>query len=76
MADAIIRTLWRRFVSQANLLEWETMAQSESSGGARFALFEKYLYFSSLVWLPFMLSGRPDTGARSADLRAFGSWRR
>ena len=54
MADAIIRTLWRRYVSHANLLEWETMAQSEIAGGPRFPLFDQYLYLSSLLWLPFL----------------------
>ena len=32
MADAIGRTLWRRYISHANMLEWETMAQSEIVG--------------------------------------------
>jgi len=54
MADAIGRTLWRRYISQSNLLEWETMAQSEIVGGPRFSLFDQYLYISSLVWLPFI----------------------
>ena len=59
MADAIARTLWRRFVSHANLLEWETMAQSEIIGGPRFPLFDQYLYVSSLVWLPFLFLAGP-----------------
>ena len=59
MADAIFRTLWRRYVSHAHLLEWETMAQSEIECGPRFPLFDKYLYVSSLVWLPFLLFGGP-----------------
>ncbi len=58
MADAIVRTLWRRYISRANLLEWETMAQSEL-GGARFGLFEQYLYASSLLWVPFLLLAGP-----------------
>ena len=37
-----------------NLLEWETMAQSEIAGGPRFTLFDQYLYVSSLLWLPFL----------------------
>jgi cyclic beta-1,2-glucan synthetase len=54
MTDAIGRTLWRRFVSHANLLEWESMAQSEIQGGPHFGLFDHYLYVSSLIWLPFL----------------------
>jgi cyclic beta-1,2-glucan synthetase len=58
MADAIVRTLWRRSISRGNLLEWETMAQSEVAG-ARFGLFDQYLYASSLLWLPFLLLAGP-----------------
>jgi hypothetical protein len=59
MADAVVRTLWRRYFSHANLLEWETMAQSEISGGSRFALFDVYLYVSSMLWLPFIFLAGP-----------------
>ena len=59
MADAIVRTLWRRYVSHANLLEWETMAQSEIAAGPRFPLFDRYLYASSLLWLPFLFVAGP-----------------
>jgi cyclic beta-1,2-glucan synthetase len=59
MTDAIVRTLWRRYVSHANLLEWETMAQSESASGPRFGLFDQYLYVSSLLWLPFLFLAGP-----------------
>jgi cyclic beta-1,2-glucan synthetase len=54
MADAIGRTLWRRYISHSNLLEWESMAQSEIASGPRFPLFDRYLYISSLFWLPFL----------------------
>ncbi len=35
-ADAILRTLWRLFVTRSNLLEWQTASQTErvTSGGA------------------------------------------
>ena len=33
MADAIVRTLARRFITRRNLLEWESMAQAETRGG-------------------------------------------
>jgi cyclic beta-1,2-glucan synthetase len=55
MADAIARTLWRRYVSQSNLLEWESMAQSETASGPRFSIFDQSLYITSLLWLPFLL---------------------
>lgn len=58
MADAIVRTLWRRYVSHANLLEWESMAQSELAG-THFGLFDLYLYASSLIWLPFLFLAGP-----------------
>ncbi len=59
MTDAIVRTLWRRYISHANLLEWETMAQSEVVAGPRFPLFDRYLYVSSLLWLPFLFFAGP-----------------
>ncbi len=59
MADAVVRTLWRRYVSHKNLLEWETMAQSEIVAGPRFTLFDIYLYVSSLLWLPFLFVAGP-----------------
>jgi cyclic beta-1,2-glucan glucanotransferase len=55
MADAIIRTLWRRYISGSNLLEWETMAQSELAMGARLSAFQLYLYASAVIWLPVLL---------------------
>ena len=38
-ADAIVRTLWRVFVSKRHLLEWQTASQTEltTTGGARLA---------------------------------------
>jgi cyclic beta-1,2-glucan synthetase len=59
MADAIGRTLWRVYVSHKNMLEWETMAQSEIVAATRFGLFERYLYASSLIWLPFLFLAGP-----------------
>ena len=54
MTDAIVRTLGRLFITKRHLLEWETMAQSESAAGTRIGMVEWYLYFSALVWLPFL----------------------
>jgi cyclic beta-1,2-glucan synthetase len=59
MADAIARTLWRKYASGAHLLEWETMAQSELRAGPRFELFDGYLYIASLLWLPFLFFAGP-----------------
>ncbi len=54
MLDAILRTLGRLFFTKRHLLEWETMAQSESVAGPRIGMIEWYLYFSALAWLPFL----------------------
>jgi hypothetical protein len=54
LADAIVRTLWRRFVSKRKLLEWETMAQSELNAGAQLGIVERYLYLSSAAALIFL----------------------
>jgi hypothetical protein len=54
MADAIIRSLVRRFITNRHLLEWETMAQSEQAAGI--GMVEQYLYISSIVWIVFLFS--------------------
>ena len=54
MADAIIRSLIRRFITNRHLLEWETMAQSELGSGL--GMVEKYLYVSSGVWIVFLFA--------------------
>jgi cyclic beta-1,2-glucan synthetase len=59
MADAIVRTLWREYASHRNLLEWETMAQAELASAPRFGLFDRYLWASSLIWLPFLFLAGP-----------------
>ena len=56
MADAIIRSLIRRFITNRNLLEWETMAQSELGSGVKVGMVEQYLYISSAVWILFIFS--------------------
>jgi len=43
MCDAIMRTLARRFITHRNLLEWETMAQSQA-GRAGIGVFGAYFY--------------------------------
>jgi len=63
MGDAIVRSLWRVYVSHKNLLEWETMAQSELVAEPRFNLFDRYLYGASLIWLPFLFLAGPQPAA-------------
>ncbi len=59
MADAIARTLVRRFITHRNLLEWETMAQSEAGSSGGIGIVGSYFYLSSagallalLLWGP------------------------
>jgi cyclic beta-1,2-glucan synthetase len=54
LADAIVRTLWRCFVSKRKLLEWETMAQSQLTANGQIGMVERYLYISSLASLVFL----------------------
>jgi hypothetical protein len=56
MADAIVRSLVRRFVTKRHLLEWETMAQSELSSGMKMGIVEQYLVLSSALWVLFLFS--------------------
>jgi cyclic beta-1,2-glucan synthetase len=56
MADAIIRSLIRRFITNRHLLEWETMAQSELGSGVKVGMVEQYLYISSAVCILFLFT--------------------
>ena len=56
MADAIVRTLIRRFVTKRNLLEWETMAESESADAAKVSVMSRYLYLSCGMALLLLLT--------------------
>jgi cyclic beta-1,2-glucan glucanotransferase len=53
MVDAIVRTLGRLFLTRRKMLEWETMAQSESAA-RRLGRPECYLYLAALIGLPFL----------------------
>jgi cyclic beta-1,2-glucan synthetase len=55
MVDAVARTLYRRYVTHRNLLEWQTMAQSES-GAAGLGIVEISLYLSSAAALLYLLN--------------------
>ncbi|HLK20958.1 MAG TPA: glucoamylase family protein [Bryobacteraceae bacterium] len=59
MLDAIGRTLVRRFITQRNLLQWETMAQSEAAKASGITVPTRYLYLAcgiSLLLLGFVNS--------------------
>jgi cyclic beta-1,2-glucan synthetase len=59
MTDAILRTLVRRFVTKRNLLQWETMAESEAAKASGVSVMTRYLYLScgiSLLLLGFVNS--------------------
>jgi hypothetical protein len=55
MADAIVRTLVRRFVTKKKLLEWETMAQSEAVSGVEIVEGSLYVSSASVLVLLFAL---------------------
>ncbi|HUA17535.1 MAG TPA: glucoamylase family protein [Bryobacteraceae bacterium] len=56
MADAIVRTCVRRFVTHRKLLEWQTMEQSEALGGINTGMVAVYFYLSAGCVLLFLLS--------------------
>ncbi len=49
MADAILRTLVRRYFTGRKLLEWETMAQSESARNTDMDMLERYFCLSAVA---------------------------
>ena len=55
MADAVGRTLVRRYITHRRLLEWQTMAQSEAMAGRGFDLTQGYLYLCPLLAIPIAL---------------------
>jgi cyclic beta-1,2-glucan synthetase len=55
MADAIVRTLFRQFISRKHLLEWESMAQTESvTTGSHLSPSNIYLLASPVLALMLM----------------------
>ncbi len=50
MADAIVRTIYRLFVSHRDLLEWKTAAQAKSSP-------DTLLYYFQLMWPAMVIAG-------------------
>ncbi|ODT55363.1 MAG: protein ndvB [Methylobacterium sp. SCN 67-24] len=49
MGDAIIRTLYRLFVSRKNLLEWRTASQAHKSGGNDLAAYYRMMYGAVVI---------------------------
>ena len=58
MCDAIVRTLVRRFFTHRNMLEWETMAQSESGSGG-VGVFGAYFYLSCAAAMGLLVCAGP-----------------
>ena len=55
MADAIVRTVVRRFWTHRNLLEWETMAQAQAGSSGAIGIFGVYFYVSAAMALGLLL---------------------
>ncbi len=51
MLDAIIRTLYRVYVSKRNLLEWQTAADVEAKSGRKFKDYAKSMWMGSIIAL-------------------------
>ncbi|MDG4884248.1 glucoamylase family protein [Mesorhizobium sp. WSM4884] len=49
MGDAIIRTLYRLFVSRQNLLEWRTASQAHKSGGSDLGAYYSMMYGAVII---------------------------
>lgn len=49
MGDAIVRTLYRLFVSRKNLLEWRTASQAHKSGGNDLAAYYRMMYGAVVI---------------------------
>ncbi|MBN9270833.1 MAG: protein ndvB, partial [Mesorhizobium sp.] len=49
MGDAVIRTLYRLFISRRNLLEWRTASQAHKSGGNDFGAYYGLMYGAVII---------------------------
>ncbi|RWB72172.1 glucoamylase family protein [Mesorhizobium sp.] len=49
MGDAIVRTLYRLFVSRHNLLEWRTASQAHKSGGSDIGAYYSMMYGAVII---------------------------
>ena len=64
MADAVVRTLWRRYVSHANLLEWETHGAIGNCGWAAILPLRRLSlrFVADLAAFSFHCRSSPDPG--------------
>jgi cyclic beta-1,2-glucan synthetase len=51
MLDAVIRTIYRMYVSKRNLLEWQTAADVEAKSGKRFGDYVQSMWIGSAIAL-------------------------
>lgn len=49
MTDAIVRTLYRMFISRKHLIQWETASDAEAKSGKSFIYYLKFMYIGSLL---------------------------
>ncbi|MFA6947796.1 MAG: glucoamylase family protein, partial [Eubacteriales bacterium] len=54
--DAIVRTLWRKFVSHRHILEWTTAADGDSTSGRRASDYADRFLMSVIAGIALMLS--------------------
>ncbi|QGU96105.1 cyclic beta 1-2 glucan synthetase [Clostridium bovifaecis] len=55
MVDAIIRTLYRVYISKKNLLEWQTAADVEAKSGKRLQDYIRFMWVGSLISLGILI---------------------
>ena len=73
MGDAIVRTIYRMFVSRQNLLEWRTASQAHKSGDNAIGAYYRIMYGAvviALVGLAIAGGGRLHRRLRRLLLRA------
>ncbi len=51
MADAIVRTLYRMFVSRQNLLEWRTASQAHKASDSDLVAYYRLMYGAVVIAL-------------------------
>ncbi len=64
MGDAIIRTLYRLFVSHKHMLEWRTASQAQKSGGNTLTSYYRMMY--GAVIIAARRTGHPGRGRLDA----------
>ena len=74
MADAVARTLVRRFITHRRLLEWESAAQAEASSGRGMSLPSVYLLASPAIALAAALAMPQAAAAASLPLLVLETW--